>query len=706
MNSYFEKNLDLSKAFKQANSNMAKAWERICGVQDDIEMVPRLAEFICSLEAGNSVEKAMYDASEVTTNFKRGGTLTKLADRYGVSFLNASVQGFDKHVRQMKGNFKEARKAGVKGMISLLAKLTLVTGVPLRAIQDFVWRNDKDYDELSNYIKDNYYIVWKDKKGRFVRLNKGRIASFYQAVLTNTIDTVKGKKNAWDAMLDDYTSFMDNIAPNNPADNWIGAPIVQTMRNKTWYGDDIVSSTLQQYNDWEQYDEDTDKLSIALGRLSEKVADATGSKLFGLSPKKINYLLDQYSGAIGDVALPALTLKTDVEADGLLKGPATAVLDAFTTDPVLKNQNVSDFYALQKSLNADAKDRDATDEESLSSLYMNSVATSMGKLYGSIHDIQGSDLPNKEKMAKTKELRTQINDLARTALATYDLIDMTGDYATVGNVQYYKSDTGWKQPSKEQLKKVNDAKLSDEDMDGYFSTWSDIQDERKKIKDRTPEGKDADYTEATINAISNSNMSYKGKNALLDNYYSSKASDHINKMDLNDEQKYKLKIANKTAEGKKDKNGKTIANSKAEATAEAYRELGLLDTVLKYIKDNNVAPSELGLSKTVYNKLIKGGTYQSAYNSSMGSKSSKTKKSNERKKSGASSGTTRMNMASKVTSTPKPKVSKNYLKAYSNSFKYTNTKPSSGGSSQKTCPHCGNRVPAGTETCPVCGTRL
>ena len=54
-------------------------------------------------------------------------------------------------------------------------------------------------------------------------------------------------------------------------------------------------------------------------------------------------------------------------------------------------------------------------------------------------------------------------------------------------------------------------------------------------------------------------------------------------MDLTDEQKYDLKVANKTAEGKKDANGKTISNSKAEATAEAYRQLGLLDKVLKYI---------------------------------------------------------------------------------------------------------------------------
>ena len=351
---------DLATAFEKMKSDtgMVKKINRLLGLNDDIETAPRLAEFISSLEAGNTVEKALYDAAEVTTNFKRGGAGTKFADKYlGFTFLNASVQGYDKHVRESKRNFTKARANGIRGVITLMAKLVLASGLPLRLLQEFYWKDDDDYQELSDYIKNNYYIYWKTKDGKFLRINKGRIAAFYQTALINGYKTVTRQANVWDALLDDATSFFDNIAPNNPLDNNIYSPLWQAYNNKTWYGDPIVSETLQDNNEkWEQYDEGTDLLSKKIGELSKKVADVTGSDIFQLSPKKINYVLDQYSGIAGDLTLPALTPKTDVETDNpLLKGVTSSFLNDFTTDPVLKNQKVTDFFALRDELNKKKK---------------------------------------------------------------------------------------------------------------------------------------------------------------------------------------------------------------------------------------------------------------------------------------------------------------------------------------------------------------
>lgn len=714
---------DVLEAYEkmQSDKGMKKFLNNLTGIGEAIEKIPRLAEFISSVEAGNDTQQAAYDAAEITTNFKRGGTTVKNLDKYGFPFLNASVQGFDKQVRNAKGDIQKIKDNGIKGVISVLARLTLASGIPLRLLQDWLWKDDDDYKELSDYIKSRYYIVAKTN-GRFVRIPKGRVAAFWQTVIDGGYKLAKEQTDVWNMLLDDWKSFADNVAPNSVADSFIGSPLIQAHNNKSWYGEDIVPSRLQSLPDSEQYDESTDYLSIALGELSRKIADATGNDKFELSPYKINYVLDQYSGVLGDFGLPAITLKTDVGIDNpLLKGPATAVLDKFTTDPILKNQNVTTVYDLLDTLKTKSKSKYAKPEEELAYKYLSSVATEMGKLYGKKRDIQASkELTNKEKVEQTRKIQREINILAKAALANYDNIDIEGKYAAVGGVQYYqKEDGSWTKTRKETLKKMNDADLSMEDRGYYFETSSQISDIRDKIKENTPEGQQASYAKDTIEAIQNSKLSAKGKNALYDSYYDSKATKHINNMDLSDEQKLNLKIANNLAEGKKDKNGKTISNSKAEATAEAYDKLGLLGTVIKYIQDNDIAPSELGLSKTVFNKLVKGGTYQSAYNSSMKKRSSSKSKKGSSKSSNVSGGSSGIRKAGKLNKLA-PVTSRNvindrkiangasnYMKAYASVFNRSGKKPNTGGrAASVTCPRCGSSVSAANGKCPVCGANL
>ena len=699
---------DVAEAFKKIENDkgMRKFLNNLTELGENIEKVPRLAEFISAIQNGKSVEEAAYDAAEITTNFKRGGTAVKAMDKYGFSFLNASVQGFDKQVRNAKGDINKIRQNGLKGVATVMARLTLASGIPLRMLLDWVWRDDKDYEELSDYIKNNYYIIGK-RNGRFIRIPKGRVAAFYQTVLTNAYKSVKGQVNAWDAMLDDLVSFENNIAPNNFMDNNLLSPITQVANGKTWYGSDLIPTRLQDLPDSEQYDETTDALSIKIGELSKKVADATGSDLFELSPYKLNYLLDQYTGFIGDVALPALSLKTEVPIDNPIgKGIATSVLDKFTTDPVLKNQNVTSFYALKEGLDKRANGSRATDEEKLSSKYLGTVSSEMGKLYGEKREIQlDSTLSNSEKYAKTREIQKQINDLAREGLANYDNIDITGSYASIGGVQYYQKDDGsWTKPTKNQLEKVND--LSDDDKGKYFDTIGSINDIRDEIKKNTPEGKDADYTDATLKAIDDSGLSAKGKNTLFDSYYDSKFVSHVNSMGLSDEDSYALKVANKTAQGEKDENGKTIANSKARATAEKYEELGLLDEVLQYIQDNDIAPSEMGLSKTVYAELMGGTSYSSVYSKNMKKKKSSgksSKKSTPRKITSKTSNT--KIPSTKIGTSSKVQTSNKFIKAYASTLSGAK-KPQTGGNVAKVCPNCGNRVSSVNGRCPVCGANL
>ena len=72
-------------------------------LNEKIELIPRYAEYLASKKNGCSQMEALYNARESTTNFGRGGVITKAANRNGVTFLNASVQGFSKLIRNFSG---------------------------------------------------------------------------------------------------------------------------------------------------------------------------------------------------------------------------------------------------------------------------------------------------------------------------------------------------------------------------------------------------------------------------------------------------------------------------------------------------------------------------------------------------------------------------------------------------------------------------
>ena len=319
-----------------------------------IEMTPRLAEYIASREQGRSVEVSMLDAARVTTNFKAGGNVTKWANRNGATFLNVSVQGAMQQVR----NIREANMNGLRGWANLATKFAMA-GLPAILLNGLIWDDDDDYDELSDYVKQNYYVVWKKDDGTFIRIPKGRTV----AVIQEAIQQIENAKTGDDEV--DLKSFLDlvltNLAPNNPIENNILSPITQVVNNKTWYGEDLVPTRLQNLPANEQYDESTDVFSKWLG---DKI---------NVSPVKINYLLNQYSGGVGDVVLPMITPKATNDADSLGDYLLAPFKDKFTTDAVMNNKNVGELFDTSEKLTKEAnKSKPENSEFIVSISYPNS----------------------------------------------------------------------------------------------------------------------------------------------------------------------------------------------------------------------------------------------------------------------------------------------------------------------------------------------
>ena len=400
-----------------------------------IERTPRLAEYIASRESGRSIEVSMLDAARVTTNFAAGGKLTKFANRNGATFLNASVQG----VVQQARNFREAKANGLKGWAQLAGKFALA-GLPALILNNIMWDDDDEYEELSDYVKQNYYIVGKFGDGKFVRIPKGRTL----AVIQNAFEQVSNAITGDDEV--DLKSFVElvisNLAPNNPVEDNILAPIIQVANNKTWYGEDLVPTRLQDLPAAEQYDESTDAISKWLG---EKL---------NFSPYKINYLLDQYSGGVGDTILPMLTPEAESGDNTFMGNVLAPAKSKFTTDSVMNNQNVSDFYDLKDELTVKANSSKATDKDKLMAKYLNSVNSELSDLYAQKREIQSSNHPSDVKYRKVRDIQQQIVDLMKEGMSTYQNVTYEGEYARIGDRLYTKNDEGeWQKLSAEQVTK-------------------------------------------------------------------------------------------------------------------------------------------------------------------------------------------------------------------------------------------------------------
>ena len=525
-NTYFDYNKGILPA--KTKNPVKKFVNKIKDVNEVLEQAPRLAEYISTIEHKGSIDEALYNAADITTNFKRGGDITKAINKYGANFLNASVQGLDKVYRNVSG------KNGWKGYANLILKATAYQITPA-IINGLLLGDDDDYEDLPDYTKDNYFL-FKLGDGKFFRIPKGRVSSVIGGVARRTLETIEGKEVDWKSLVD---TTINQLAPNNPITDNIIAPIKQTIDNKSWFGGDIVNTRLQNLPVAEQYDESTDELSKFLG------------KNLKISPKKINYVLDQYSGGIGDMILPMMTPQAE---NNILE-------DKFTTDSVMKNKNVSEYYSKTEELEKTKNSLNATDEDKIKYKYFTNESTEMSDLYKQKREIQNSNISDKDKKEKVRNIQKKINDIVENKLSNFEKLDKNDRYATIDNSQYYKDIKGdWNELSDEEKEKNKNSNIS-------LKSYSDFKYQTGKLKqEKGDKGELKDNEQLKdkdkIQILVDSNYSKDEKESIYKNYINSKDKKTIlvDKLGLPINQYLKYKT--QTFENDKDTDGETISGSK------------------------------------------------------------------------------------------------------------------------------------------------
>lgn len=366
--------------------------DRVEALNMGIEQAPRLAEFIATVKNGggdlDNLMEAMHNAAEVTVNFGRAGTLGKKLNQNFVPFLNPGIQGFDKMVRRLTG-----KKSG--GEWAKLIIRCIALGVAPMVLNALLYRDDPEWEDIRDSDKDVNYLI-KVGEGRWLKIPKGRDLSVLGMLTDRVGDTVRGEEVDWG---DTLRTAANQIAPANPLENniiaaWADADLFDAgSPGKTWYGGDIESQRLQGYAPGERYDERTDVFSKWLGGV------------LNLSPKKINYILDQYTGVVGDFVLPLLTPQAE-------QNPFEK---SFVLDSVSSNKISGEFYDTGDGITFAKNGGDAP--MSVVSRFWNRQSKAVSDIYGQIREIENStELSDTEKREQVREAKAILNGIQKNAM--------------------------------------------------------------------------------------------------------------------------------------------------------------------------------------------------------------------------------------------------------------------------------------------------
>lgn len=546
---------------KESSAAVKKTLGRVEALNMAMEQAPRLAEFMSIVKKGDgSMENlmdAMHAAADVTVNFGRSGTVGKMLNANFVPFLNPGIQGFDRMVRRV------TETKGAKEWAKLAVRAAAL-GVAPTLLNGLLYRDDKDWDDLRDSDKDTNYL-FKIGDGLWLKVPKGRELSVLGMTGQRISDLIKGKDVNWE----DFIATVGNqVAPANPLKTNIVSAAVDSdlfdknSPGKTWYGGDIESQRLQNYEPGKRYDSSTDIFSQWLGGQ------------LNLSPKKINYILDQYSGVVGDFVLPLLT--PQAERDPFTK--------AFTVDSVSNNHISEDFYNKGDEITYDKSGGDVSMQAV--SRFWNKQVSACGDIYTKIRETENSTaLTDAQKRDQVRQAKAVLNGIQKNALATVETYQksvkkhLTGTSADAvdqayleANKECFGAEYALQTYNKDVYAKAQEANQNGVNYPDYYDYYFATKD-FQTTKTKSENTQKMEY-------LQSSGMSDSTKAEI---YYADLAndSDLIKQAELEKSsgisgvQYWRYKLSTDGISADKDSNGKTVSGSKKAKILKAIDKMNL-----------------------------------------------------------------------------------------------------------------------------------
>lgn len=320
-------------------------------LNNTLETMPRYAEYrrtVNKLSKTNADPYAvkmegLYNANEITVNFKRSGKVTKSADAF-VPYLNAAVQGLDKTLRTLDPRNPKQ----LMGVIQRAITSITVPSLLLYAVNS----KNKDYQQLSDFVKDNNFLIPIDAvsdilpegmvnkdKTLFIKIPKPREFGVLFGSLPERLARQYQDEDpeAWDKFME---TVIQNFSPPNIVLDNIAAPMVRNLKSEggtTWRGTPVVGQALLNQSPGKQYDENT-----------SAVAKFLGDKL-NFAPKKVDELMKSYLGGVAQIGIPAMSSRT-LNEKGIINASIEVLKKQVTANSLYNTDKENDFYTYMKNV--------------------------------------------------------------------------------------------------------------------------------------------------------------------------------------------------------------------------------------------------------------------------------------------------------------------------------------------------------------------
>nr|DAJ56125.1 MAG TPA: Large polyvalent protein associated domain 38 [Caudoviricetes sp.] len=353
---------EVMKSIHRSHNPLVWAAHFIDALNTAVESAPRYVAYKRKFGATGEVMTAGKAAREATVNFNRKGAKTKRLGQ-AVPFLGAAVAGVNQFVTLLTSKETYTTKNGRLKLARAFA--TQAIPAVLLAFINSGWFGDddekrKEYDELSEYTKNNYWIFkWGDT---WVKLPRDReISALFGTLFQNIVlDNIYPDERDSTVTKEFLGYLKEQLIPSVSPVGWA---LVQARNNKTWYGSDLISSSNQDLlKNPETYmditDESTSEIANFLAKQINKGPEAMREALNVLAtPKGVEYILDQLTGGLGDVILP-LTTPAEKWA-----GLGESLKAKYTFNEDKSSRYTSEAYDIKDKLTAlNAADK-LTDEE-------------------------------------------------------------------------------------------------------------------------------------------------------------------------------------------------------------------------------------------------------------------------------------------------------------------------------------------------------
>lgn len=316
---------DIKRELKKANGKLkvARAWELLGERFDElnraVENCARFAAFMTSHEMGRTIDRAIYDAKEISVNFNKKGSGAKFLHangqsgignvsafmsgigRSGYVFWNAAIQGTTNFGRQLKRHPAKAL-TGAAAMFLLGAVVAYLGG-------------DDDDDEKNGYYNLPEYVrrsnLLFSTGDHWVSLPLPIEYRAFYGMGELMTSVLSGKEHFTGAELaEQIAAQVSQILPLDLMNDGglmglvpsAAKPIAEVLANKSWTGMPIYKDT--PYNkympEWTKTYKSANKYIVGLAVV---LNEATGGDPYSpggidINPAQVEYLLNGYFGGV------------------------------------------------------------------------------------------------------------------------------------------------------------------------------------------------------------------------------------------------------------------------------------------------------------------------------------------------------------------------------------------------------------------------